>query len=294
MGIFKWIGGFLGWMVGGPLGLLAGLFIGSMFDSDDSTASIGGGGYTGSRGYTGSGYTPGRGGYDAGQRNSFLFSMMVLTSYIIKADGKVMHSEMEYVRQFLRQNFGGDAETQGNQILKRLFEEQDRMAAKDPNAFHKIIQDSCRQMARNMDEGMLQQLLYFLVLVAKADGKVPDAELRALYEVAQYLGLSASDVDSMLHMSGGYTGSGSRSGNSGSNNSGPARNEMSLDDAYKILGVSPSASDDEVKAAYRKMALKHHPDRVATLGDDVRKAAEQKFKEIGQAKDKVYAARGLR
>ena len=288
MGIFKWIGGFLGWMVGGPLGLLAGLFIGSMFDSDDSTASIGGGGYTGS------GYAPGGGGYDAGQRNSFLFSMMVLTSYIIKADGKVMHSEMEYVRQFLRQNFGGDAETQGDQILRRLFEEQDRMAAKDPNAFRKIIQDSCRQMARNMDEGMLQQLLYFLVLVAKADGKVPDAELRALYEVAQYLGLSASDVDSMLHMSGGYTGSGSRSGNSGSNNSGPARNEMSLDDAYKILGVSPSASDDEVKAAYRKMALKHHPDRVATLGDDVRKAAEQKFKEIGQAKDKVYAARGLR
>ncbi len=294
MGIFKWIGGFLGWMVGGPLGLLAGLFIGSMFDSDDSTASIGGGSYTGSRGYTGSGYTPGGGGYDAGQRNSFLFSMMVLTSYIIKADGKVMHSEMEYVRQFLRQNFGGDAETQGDQILRRLFEEQDRMAAKDPNAFRKIIQDSCRQMARNMDDGMLQQLLYFLVLLAKADGKVPDAELRALYEVAQYLGLSASDVDSMLHMSGGYTGSGSRSGNSGSNNSGPARNEMSLDDAYKILGVSPSASDDEVKAAYRKMALKHHPDRVATLGDDVRKAAEQKFKEIGQAKDKVYAARGLR
>ena len=167
------------------------------------------------------------------------------------------------------------------------------MATRDPNAFRKIIPDSCRQMARNMDDGMLQQLLYFLVLLAKADGKVPDAELRALYEVAQYLGLSASDVDSMLHMSGGYTGSG-RSGNSGSNNSGPARNEMSLDDAYKILGVSPSASDDEVKAAYRKMALKHHPDRVATLGDDVRKAAEKKFKEIGQAKDKVYAARGLR
>jgi len=287
MGIFKWIGGFLGWMVGGPLGLLAGLFIGSMFDSDDSTASIGSGGYTGGS------YTPGGGNYDAGQRNSFLFSMMVLASYIIKADGKVMHSEMEYVRQFLRQNFGGDAETQGDQILRRLFEEQDRMAARDPNAFRKIIQDSCRQMARNMDDGMLQQLLYVLVLLAKADGKVPDAELRALYEVAQYLGLSASDVDSMLHMSGGYTGSG-RSGNSGSNNSGPARNEMSLDDAYKILGVSPSASDDEVKAAYRKMALKHHPDRVATLGDDVRKAAEKKFKEIGQAKDKVYAARGLR
>ncbi len=287
MGLFKWIGGFLGWMVGGPLGLLAGLFIGSLFDSDDGPASIGNGGYTGG------GYTPGDGGYDYGQRNSFFFSMMVLASYIIKSDGKVMHSEMEYVRQFLRQNFGADAEAQGDQILKRLFEEQDRMAAKDPNAFRKLIQDSCRQIAQHMDDSMLLQLLHFLVMLAKADGKVPDAELRALYEVAQYLGLSAGDVDSMLHMSGGYNGgynSGSRGGSS-SNKS--ASNEMSLEDAYKILGVSPNATNDEVKDAYRKMALKHHPDRVSTLGEDVRKAAEQKFKEIAQAKDKIYAARGM-
>ena len=66
-----------------------------------------------------------------------------------------------------------------------------------------------------------------------------------------------------------------------------------LEAAYKVLGISPSATDDEVKAAYRQMALKHHPDKVATLGEDVRKAAEKKFQEINDAKDKIYKARGL-
>ena len=66
-----------------------------------------------------------------------------------------------------------------------------------------------------------------------------------------------------------------------------------LEAAYKVLEISPSATDDEVKAAYRRLALKHHPDRVATLGDDVRKAAEKKFQEINAAKDLIFKARGL-
>ena len=66
-----------------------------------------------------------------------------------------------------------------------------------------------------------------------------------------------------------------------------------LEAAYKVLGVSPDATDAEVKAAYRKMALEHHPDRVGKLGDDVRKAAEKKFQEINAAKEIIYKARGL-
>ena len=63
----------------------------------------------------------------AGERNSFLFSMLVMASYIIRADGKIMHSEMEYVRQFLRRNFGEIAVSQGEEILLKLFDQAKRM-----------------------------------------------------------------------------------------------------------------------------------------------------------------------
>ena len=84
------------------------------------------------------------------------------------------------------------------------------------------------------------------------------------------MGLEESELDSMLKLSGG-----------------------TLDDAYAVLGVSPDATDDEVRRAYRTLALKHHPDRVATLGDDIRRAAEKKFQEINEAKERIYKARGM-
>ena len=82
--------------------------------------------------------------------------------------------------------------------------------------------------------------------------------------------MQAGDVDSMLNLKGD-----------------------SLEDAYKVLGVSPSASDDELRKAYRRLALEHHPDRVAALGEDVRRAAEKKFQEINAAKDRIWKERGL-
>ena len=116
------------------------------------------------------------------------------------------------------------------------------------------------------------QLLNFLVSIAQADGVVVSEEIEALHNVALWMGISATDLDSMLNLSNGCS---------------------NLDAAYKVLGIDASATDDEVKAAYRKMALKHHPDRVATLGEDVRKAAEKKFQEINEAKEVIYKARGL-
>lgn len=285
----KWIGGFLGFITAGPLGALAGFALGSLFDHglDEVNKPGNGGGdnyneysnaYEAYSGYEKSQQGQGYGQQHAyeGERNSFMFSLLVLSSYIIAVDGKIMHSEMELVRRFLLQNFGESAKKQGEEILLKLFEQQKRMGMQQ---YRSVIQDSCHQIRANMMYEQRLQLLNFLVMIAQADNVVSAEEIQALKEIAIHMGLDPSDVDQMLGMHGGSSSSGSSS--------------TSLEDAYRILGITPDASNDEVKAAYRKMALKHHPDKVAALGEDVRRAAEKKFQEINDAKDKIYKARGI-
>ena len=279
-----WIGGTLGTMLGsGILGTLAGFCLGSIIDEMMDSRADSNDYNTNKQDYysQGNGYKQYQYGGQNGssnahsneeQRNSFLFSMLVLSSYIIKADNKIMHSEMEFVRQFLRQNFGEQAVNQGQEILLKLFEIQKKQGVQ---VFRNTIHQSCAEIKHNMNVSQRLQLLNYLVIIAKVDGYVSPEEIKALKEVARHLGLTAKDVDSMLNMESG------------------ARADSNIEDAYKVLGISPTATDDEVKAAYRKMALKHHPDRVATLGEDIRKAAEKKFQDINDAKERIFKARGL-
>lgn len=258
MGAGKWIGGIVGFMAGGPLGALAGYFIGSLFENDSTQTA---GTYNSSESYN----------PQYAQRNSFLFSMLVLASYIIRADGRIMHSEMEYVRNFLRYNFGEHAVIEGQQILLNLFEQRKRMDAQNPYAFKNTIADCGRQIAANLSHEECLQLLAFLCDIAKSDGHICAEEIEALKEVAISMNLSAKEVESILNL-GGNT----------------------LEAAYKVLEIDANATDAEVRAAYRRLALKHHPDRVATLGEDIKKAAEEKFQEINNAKERIYKARGMK
>lgn len=124
MGAAKWIGGIIGFMAGGPLGALAGYALGSIFEGSGSSSQDGAtGGYSHSeRGY----------GAAQGERNSFLFSLLVMASYIIKADGKVMHSEMEFVRQFLRQNFGMQLQPRASRFCSTSSNAANRWTASTP------------------------------------------------------------------------------------------------------------------------------------------------------------------
>lgn len=270
----KWIGGFIGLIAGGPLGALAGFALGSLLDGDgDDVQKINQNSY----GHRSSAYSntqsqanyQSRTRYEEDQRNTFRFSLLVLASYIIRADGKVMHSEMNLLRQWLRNNFGQNAVDDGEQIILKLFEQQKLLGHSE---FRSMVMGSCEQLRQIMSYEQRLQLLNFLVMIVQADGFVATAEVNALRECTLALGLSETDLNSMLNLQDAGT---------------------NLDAAYKVLGVSPTATNDEVKAAFRRLALQNHPDKVASLGEDVRKAAEKKFKEINAAKETIWKARKL-
>lgn len=268
MAFGKWIGGWLGWVLSqNILGAMVGYAIGSMFDSllgdDESKIEYED---NSSSGYQQDTYDSAR--TNEGNRNSFLFSLMVLAAHIIQADGKIMHSEMEHVRQFLRQSFGESAVEQGDGILKKLFEYRKKQGE---YVWQQQIQQACQEMSRQMQQEHRLQLVAFLCDIAKADGNLAEVELTALRQVAVNLSLSADVVDQMLHLGG-----------------------QTLDDAYAVLGITKDATDDEVRKAYRKMALQYHPDRVNTLGEDVKAAAQKKFQEINNAKEMIFKARNMK
>lgn len=255
----KWIGAALGFAAAGPLGALAGFAMGYFFEKGMNT-------FGEAETDTTHQYRQSTAEAD---RNSFMFSLLVLTSYIIKADGRVMHSEMNVVRRFLNDNFGPMAVAQGEDILHKLFDKQRELGHRQ---FTSVIEDSCQQIANYMPYAQRLQLLNYLVVIAQADGQVPDSELTALRHVTLHLGLPMAEVDRMLNLQqGGH----------------------SLEAAYKVLGVSPQATNEELKRVYRQLALQNHPDRVAALGEDVRKAAEKRLQEINAAKETIWKARGL-
>ena len=264
----KWFGGFLGMLSGGPLGALAGSVLGALLDVVNEDGMQ----------LTEQAYAPGGGSYhntppsntQEGTRNGFLFSLLTLASYIIKADGKIMHSEMEAVRKFLRMNFGEISVVQGEQIMLRLFERQKQVEAEKPGSYRQTIYECCGQLRSVLNEAQRLQLLSLLAMLSKADGSVAPEEVNALREIAQQLGLSEAELNSMLNLG-----------------------STTLKDAYAVLEIKESATDDEVRQAYKRMVVKHHPDRVASLGEDVRATAEKKMREINEAKELIYKARGM-
>ena len=249
MGIGKWITGAIGWALGGPLGGLVGYLLGSLFEGDNAPQGNGGAGYA-----SGGAFTANE------QRNSFLVSLLVLSAAVMKSDGKVLKSELEYVKDFIRRSFGEYALPQALQILK---------AALEKNI---DLPQVCAQIKLYMDPHQRLQLFHYLVGIANADGHVSQVEVTDLKNIALYLGIPAQEAASILAMFGG----------------------ADVNSAYKVLEIDPSATDEEVKRAYKKMAIKHHPDKVESLGEDVKKAAEEKFQQINNAKDMIYKARGMK
>ena len=195
--------------------------------------------------------------WNQGQRNSFLMSLLVLSAAVIKADGKTTSQELSTLRSFFARNFGPQAGNEAEEIVKDLL-------TKDFNLY-----EVCGQVRSCMDYSQRLQLYHYLVGLGACDG-LHQREIDILETIATYIGLSKSEVDSIF-----------------------AQFRPSNDNNYRILEITPEATNDEVKKAYRKMAVKYHPDKVATLGEDVQKAAEEKFKAVNQAYEAICKERGI-
>ena len=260
MGSFKWIAGFLGWVTWGPIGALLGFLAGSAIeDYIEGARQLPGGASSSPHSYSQSQQHTGTRGYTAAeQRNSFLVSLLVLSAAVIKADGRALQSELDYVKEFVRKNFGDAAVPQAIRMLEQF-------TRQDVN-----IYEIGPQIARYLNYSQRLQLFHYLVQIAMADGEFHKREKSVLEAIGNTISLSNTDINSVISM---------------------FYKEVSA--AYSVLGISSSATDDEVRTAYRKMAMKNHPDKVATLGPDVQKAAAEKFRQVQEAYEEIKKERRL-
>jgi DnaJ like chaperone protein len=233
----KWFGGILGWTFGGPIGGLFGFALGSLFDAKASGERAPGGRTT---------------------QGDFIMSLLVLVAAVMKADGKVVRSELNYVKAYIVRAFGQDS---SGEIIRLL---GDLLKQEIP------VFDVANQIRSHMDYPSRLELLHLLFGISKADGNVSESELKLIEFISKTLGVEETDYMSIKN--------------------------MFVEDsnaAYRILEISHEVSDDEVKKAYRKMAVKYHPDKVSYLGEDVINSAKEKFQKVNEAYEIIKKQRNI-
>ncbi len=241
----KWLGGGLGWALGGPLGGILGFALGSAFDAASVTVQTGG-----QTNFSSS--TP------SSNVGDFAASLLVLSAAVMKSDGKVLKSELDFIKRFLSNQFGEQNAQQQILLLQQILKQDIP------------LHDVCIQIKQYMPHSERLQIIHYLFGISKADGHVHELELQTIHTIANYLGVSAADFNSLKAM---YF--------------------KDVNSDFLILEITSSATNEEIKKAYRKMAVKFHPDKVAALGEDVQKAANEKFQKVQNAYENIKKQRGF-
>lgn len=242
--MIKWIAAFLGFMFYGFRGAILGFIVGSLIDSMTSSS---------------------RGSFRVFRESrkvspsDFEMHLLSLSAIVIKSDGSISQSELDYVRAYFVQAYGKE---RANAIF-RTFND----VIKDRELSEARISEFLA--SRTQYEARLQ-ITHFLFSIAKADGHVSKAEARKIQEIAGYLRISSKDFESIKAMF-----------------------FQSTDNAYKILEIEKSASDAEVKKAFRSMAKKYHPDKIQHMDAAHIKGAEEKFRKVQEAYEQIQKERNL-
>jgi len=232
----KWLWGGLGWAFLGPIGGIMGYALGALAENSSEVKQD----------------TPGT------QPGDFGAALLILAGTVMKADGRIKKSELEYVKKFFVKEFGASY-TKERMLLFRQILKQD---------FN--LYDVCIQIKQYMRYHDRLQLIHFLFGVSNADNEVHPKEVEVIQTIANYFGISKADYESIKAMF-----------------------YKSTDSAYKILEIDSNATEAEIKKAYRKMAVKYHPDKVIHLGKDFQKAAKEKFLKVQEAYEAIQKEKGF-
>jgi DnaJ like chaperone protein len=251
----KFFGSVIGWFLGRLDGAIAGFLLGAIYDEFVNSRQ------RGSKATDGNNRSnPLESILDA-YTGDFNFILVSLSAAVMRSDGKTTRSELEYVKDFFVRQFGVEKAREDLLML--------REALKQDVPLDRI----CAAARGKMNYHGRLQLLHYLFGIAYADGSFSGAEQMVLQRIATFLEINPNDYKTVGAMFGGTTAPNNR--------------------AYEILGIEKTASEEEIKKAYRQMALKYHPDRVTHLGEDVRKAAEEKFKKVQEAYETVKKEKGF-
>lgn len=192
-------------------------------------------------------------------QGDFRVSLLVLSAAVMKADGVVKRAELNYVKTFYLRNFGMENAERYILMLREILKQDVHIA------------EVSMQIRQFMDYPARLQLMHYLFGVAQSDGHIAASELQLITSIGGYLGLDPADFNSIKAMF-----------------------FKEEDSAYKVLEIEKSATNEDIKRAYRDMALKYHPDKLSHLGEEVRRSAEKKFQEVSAAYEHIKKQRGMR
>lgn len=188
----------------------------------------------------------------------FELNLLSLASLVIKADGQVSQTEMDYVRTYFVQAYGKERANATFRTFNEVIKNREISAQR----IGLYLQQRTKYEVR-------LQILHFLFSIAQADGNISNSELSQLQSIARFLALNNRDFESIKAMF-----------------------FKSADNAYKILEIEKSATDAEVKKAFRTMAKKYHPDKLQHMDEAYRSGAEDKFRMVQEAYEKIQKERG--
>jgi DnaJ like chaperone protein len=193
------------------------------------------------------------------QSGDFSIALLVLSAAVMKADDRVLQSELDYVKDFLRKNFGAAKADQLTLLLRDVL--------KQPIGTREIA----LQIKRNMDVAKRRLLLQYLFGIAKADGQIHPSELEVIEQIGMWMGISNADFSSIREMF-----------------------SETAADPYTVLEIDRGATNTEIKKSYRKLAVKYHPDKTHDLGEEYRQQAKNRFIAIQAAYEQIKTERGMK